>query len=262
VIRITTEQLGQVNLHVVKEGQGRPLVFIHGWAASSQFWKHQISFFSQTNQVIAYDLRGHGDSDKPEKGYRVSDHVQDLKALVAKYQISDPVLVGHSLGGMIALQYTLDHSTKPHALVLVGTSPRPVGSRKRSIQFSFLRFMIWLSRKRASKFTEKELFAPNVDPELVEWVNGESMRTPTNVILQILQDVKHFDVISRLSEITVPTLIINGEFDRAVEPTIGAQMQQLLPQARIQVVSGAGHNCMLEEYSQFNLILQKFLGEL
>jgi pimeloyl-ACP methyl ester carboxylesterase len=207
-------------------------------------------------------LRGHGDSEKPESGYRVRDHVNDLKTLLTRHQISRPVFVGHSLGGMIALDYFLEQPSTPRALVLVGTSPHPVDSLKRSIQFSFLRFMIRLSRNRASKFTEKELFSPDVDPLLVEWVNGESLRTPTHVILQILQDVKKFNVMSRLSEIKIPLLVINGEFDSVTDPKIAAQMQTSLPQAQVQMVEGAGHNCMLEEPAKFNSILYSFLGEL
>ncbi len=262
MIEITLDQTEPVRLYVVEQGQGQPLVFIHGWAASHRFWKHQISYFTSRNYVFAYDLRGHGDSAKPERGYHVEAHVDDLKTLLTKYQISSPVLVGHSLGGMIALQYALEQPTSPRALVLVGTSPRPIDSRKRSIQFSFLRFMIRLSRNRASKFTEKELFGPDVDPELVEWVNDESLRTPTHVILEILQDVKKFNVTSRLSDIKIPTLLISGEFDSATTPNSATQMQQLLPQAQIQLVKGAGHNCMLEEPSNFNTILHSFLSEL
>ncbi|MFX1577217.1 MAG: alpha/beta fold hydrolase [Promethearchaeota archaeon] len=251
-----------VELYYVKKGQGLPLIFIHGWAASHRFWRHQIPFFAQKYQVIAYDLRGHADSSKPQKSYRVDDHVQDLVTLLADHQISNPVLVGHSLGGMIALQYTLEKPSKPRALVLVGTSPKPVASRKRSIQFSFLRLLIRLSRKRAARFTEKELFAPDVNPDLVRWVNTESLRTPTYVILQILQDVKRFDVTARLPEIQIPTLILAGEYDTAVESRTMEQMENLLPKTQIQVISGAGHNCMLEQYSTFNMVLDSFLREL
>ncbi len=251
-----------IQLHVRKEGQGSPLIFIHGWAASHRFWKHQIEYFTQKHQVIAYDLRGHGDSEKPEHGYRVSDHVHDLVTILRKNQVSNPVLVGHSLGGMIALKYSLEQPLNPRALVLVGSSPHPVASLKRSIQFSFLRFLIRLSRDRASKFTEKALFAPDVDPELVEWVNTESLRTPTHVILEILQDVKRFNVLNRLSEIQIPVLVVNGEFETAVDSQMMAQLQESLPQVEVQVITGAGHNCMLEQHSQFSSSLDLFLQEL
>lgn len=256
---ITTENQEPVKLFVRKEGNGSPLVFIHGWAASHKFWKHQIKFFSQKYQVIAFDLRGHADSEKPKQGYHVSDHVQDLNLILQTNNVSSPVLVGHSLGGMIALQYYLDQPFFPKALILVGTSPKPVASMKRSIQFSFLRFLIRLSRKRAASFTEKALFGPNVDSELIDWVNAESLRTPTNVILEILQDVKRFDVTHRLSEIQVPVLILIGEFESAVDPRVITQLEETIPRANVQVITDAGHNCMLEQPALFNSILGSFL---
>jgi len=251
-----------IELNMVKKGQGDPLIFIHGWAASHRFWKHQVPFFAQSNQVISYDLRGHGDSGKPETGYQITDHLHDLEKLLTENRLSKLVLIGHSLGGMIALQYALEHPLTPRALVLVGTSPHPVASRKRSIQFSFLQLLIRMSRKRAANFTERALFAPNVRPELVEWVNKESMRTPTHVILEILKSVKSFNIVSQLSEIQAPTLIVYSEFETAVESQALNQMQELIPKAKLQMISGAGHNCMLEQPSQFNSVLDGFLREL
>jgi pimeloyl-ACP methyl ester carboxylesterase len=251
-----------VQLYECKEGQGPPLIFIHGWAATHRFWKYQIPFFAQKFQVIAYDLRGHGDSEKPVSGYSIRDHLVDLESILVNAKISNPVLIGHSLGGMIALQSTLDDLVDPRGLVLVGTSPHPVGTRKRNLEFSLLRFLIRLSRKRASKFTEKALFAPDVNQELVEWVNAESERTPTKAILEILQHVKAFNVIPRLSEIHVPTLIITGEYESAIDSQRLDQMVEMIPQAKSDVISGAGHNCMLEKPAEFNSIVASFLQEL
>ncbi|MFX1565104.1 MAG: alpha/beta fold hydrolase [Promethearchaeota archaeon] len=256
----TNEAIVQLYEHT--EGQGPPLVFIHGWAASHRFWKYQIPLFAQSNLVIAYDLRGHGDSEKPAHGYSIRDHIQDLESILATQQISNPVLIGHSLGGMIALQATLDELVNPRGLVLVGTSPHPVATFKRNLEFSLLQFLIRISRKRAAKFTEKALFAPDVNQELVEWVNAESMRTPTYVILEILQHVKDFNVVSRLSEIQVPALIITGEYESAVDQQLLDRMVELIPQVRYEVISGAGHNCMLENHTIFNSIVESFLQEL
>lgn len=259
---MTESDLATVQLYEQKEGQGPSLVFIHGWAASHRFWKYQVPFFAQSNQVIAYDLRGHGDSEKPTSGYSIRNHLEDLELILAKHQISEPVLIGHSLGGMIALQYALDGLRDPRGLVLVGSSPHPVATRKRSLEFSLLRFLIRISRKRASKFTEKALFAPDVNQELVEWVNAESERTPTSVILEILQNVKAFNVVSRLSEIQMPTLIITGEFESAVNSQLLDRMVELIPNAKYEVISDAGHNCMLEKPSAFNSVVNAFLHEL
>ena len=248
-----------VRLHINIQGQGPPIVFIHGWAASHRFWKHQIQRFQTSFRVITYDLRGHGDSDKPKTGYQVSDHVEDLKTLLARKGVVKPVLVGHSLGGMIALQCALDLQDSLKALVLVGTNPYPVPSLMRSIQFSMLSWMIRLSRTQASKFTRTQIFASDADPSLIDWVNQESLRTPTSVVRQTLKAVKAFNVQNRLSEITLPTLIINGECETTVDAELVTRMLQLLPQAQFVSILGSGHNVMLEKPEAFNVALAAFL---
>lgn len=253
-----TENL-PISLHASVSGQGLPLVFIHGWAASHRFWKHQIKKFQKAYRVLAYDLRGHGDSDKPPTGYTISDHITDLETLLTQEKISEPILIGHSLGGMIALQYALESLNPPGALVLVGTSPHPVPTFKRSIQFSFLSWIISLSRVRAAKFTRSQIFSPDVDPALVEWVNQDSLRTPTHVIRQTLKAVKAFNVTDDLPEIECPICIINGEYETAVDSDTVTQMLQLMPQAMFTSIPGSGHNVMLEKPELFNDALDSFL---
>ncbi|MFX0167821.1 MAG: alpha/beta fold hydrolase [Candidatus Hodarchaeota archaeon] len=249
----------KLNVNIV--GDGPPLVFIHGWAASQRFWKHQIQQFRASYRVLAYDLRGHGDSDKPKTGYQVSDHVEDLKTLLKCEKINNPVLIGHSLGGIIALQYTLENIELPRALVLVGTNPRPVSSLKRSIQMSLLSWMIRMSRTRASKYTRTQIFGPDVDPSLIDWVNQDSLRTPTFVVRQTLKAVKAFNVQNRLTEITVPTLIINGEFETTVDTKTVTQMLEDLPQGQFVSIPRSGHNVMLEQPKAFGVALAAFLQQ-
>lgn len=259
MIAISEIKVADINLHVLHDGQGLPVVFIHGWAASHRFWKYQIPHFKRNYQVVTYDLRGHGESDKPSKGYTVNEQTQDLELLLEGLNIENPVLVGHSLGGMIALEYALKAPNNLRALVIVGASAHPVASRRRSFQFTLLSWLIRISRNRASKYTQKEIFAPNVDPELVDWVNTESLRTPTHVILQILKSVKKFDVMNRLQEIKVPTVLVKGEYDTVVESSDLREMQERLPDARQFIIDNAGHNCMLEQPSLFNPKLEHFL---
>lgn len=251
-----------ISLYTSKSGHGQPLVFIHGWAASHRFWKNQIQQFQTAYQVLAYDLRGHGDSDKPPKGYEISNHITDLETLLAQEKITNPILIGHSLGGMIALQYALESPNTPRALVLVGTNPYPVPTLKRSIQFSFLSWIISLSRSRAAKFTRSQIFGPEVDPKLVDWVNQDSLRTPTHVIRQTLKAVKGFNVIDALPEIRCPVCIINGEFETAVDSETVTLMLQLMPQSEFVSIPGSGHNVMLEQAIAFNSALASFLHSL
>lgn len=258
---LVKDQSEGVILDIQVMGQGPALIFIHGWAASQRFWRFQLPFFTQKYRVLTYDLRGHGNSDKPKKGYAINDHVNDLKLVMARHNIQQPILIGHSLGGMIALQYTLENPTIPRAIVLVGASPYPVSSWKVGFQFRVFGLMLRLSRSRASQYTKERLFAPDPDPELVEWVNTDSLRTPTHVVLASIKAVRGFDVVDRLQEVSVPTALIRGEFDSALEMSVLEDMVKVMPRAQRTVITGAGHNCMLEQPESFNSAVASFLRQ-
>jgi pimeloyl-ACP methyl ester carboxylesterase len=249
-------------LQVCARGEGPALIFIHGWAASQKFWQYQARYFAARFRTVTYDLRGHADSEKPVKGYMIPDHVHDLTHLIGQLHLSAPILVGHSFGGMIALQYALDHPRGVKALVLVGTSPHPFPSRWQRIQMTLLGWVIRLSRARAAEMTKGQLFAPNADTKLIEWVNTESLRTPTRVVLACFKAVKQFNVSDQISEIAVPSLLVRGEYDQTVAPALLKHMTSVMPHATRVVISGAGHNCMLEQPSRFNAALDAFFAKL
>jgi pimeloyl-ACP methyl ester carboxylesterase len=89
--------------------QGPPIVFLHPWTTNGYIWYFQIFPFARTNQVVVVDHRGHGRSDKPKQGYSIQEHASDVLAVVDALKIDRAVVVGNSIGGMIAMQFTLDH---------------------------------------------------------------------------------------------------------------------------------------------------------
>jgi len=90
-------------------GQGTPIVFLHPWTTNGYIWYYQIFPFARTNKVIAIDHRGHGRSDKPQSGYSIQEHARDVAAVLDAEKVDRAVLVGNSIGGMIAMQFTLDN---------------------------------------------------------------------------------------------------------------------------------------------------------
>src|SRR5271163_2736722 len=90
-------------------GQGTPIVFLHPWTTNGYIWYYQVFPFARTNQVIVVDHRGHGRSDKPKSGYSIQEHASDVAAVLDAAKVDKAVLVGNSIGGMIAMQFTLDH---------------------------------------------------------------------------------------------------------------------------------------------------------
>ncbi|MDQ6662503.1 MAG: alpha/beta hydrolase [Chloroflexota bacterium] len=109
-----------ITLHIVQWGeQGPPVVCVHGLTANAFYFQALADNLASDHRVIAYDLRGRGDSDRPEQGYSVPIHAADLAGLINELNLEHPVLVGHSLGAMIALYFAAHYPDKISKLVLV-----------------------------------------------------------------------------------------------------------------------------------------------
>jgi pimeloyl-ACP methyl ester carboxylesterase len=112
--------IGELALHYVKWGkQGAPIVCAHGLTANAYCFQALADNLAADHQVFAYDLRGRGDSDKPQQGYSVPLHAVDLAGLIDKLGLERPVLIGHSLGALIALYFAAHYPDKLSKLVLI-----------------------------------------------------------------------------------------------------------------------------------------------
>ena len=121
---------GDLTFHYIQWGeQGQPLVCIHGITANAWCFQAFADGLANDHRVFAYDLRGRGDSDKPESGYSVPTHAADLSAIIDELGLDRPVIVGHSLGAYIALYFAAHYPEKLSKLVLVdGGTPLPWGT--------------------------------------------------------------------------------------------------------------------------------------
>jgi len=111
---------GEIAFHYVKWGeQGSPIVCVHGLTANASFFQALADKLARDHQLFAYDLRGRGDSDKPEHGYSVPIHAADLARLIDALGLERPIVIGHSLGALIALYFAAHYPEKLSKLVLV-----------------------------------------------------------------------------------------------------------------------------------------------
>jgi pimeloyl-ACP methyl ester carboxylesterase len=112
--------VNDLSLHVVQWGtSGPPVIFIHGLTANAFCFQTFADELSSDHRVIAYDLRGRGDSDKPATGYNIPAHVADLAKLIDTLEVEQPIIVGHSLGALIALSFAAFHPHVLQKLVLI-----------------------------------------------------------------------------------------------------------------------------------------------
>ena len=127
-----------LSLYYEQAGRGDPpLVFVHGWCCDHSFFKSQFEHFQSSHSVATFDLRGCGGSDRPEDGYDLPSLADDLAWLCAEIGISRPVVVGHSLGAMIAIELAARHPSVPSAVVADDPGPINPPPEIRSIYEGF-----------------------------------------------------------------------------------------------------------------------------
>ncbi len=111
---------GDLTFHIVQWGMhGLPIIFIHGITANAFCFQSFADELSSNHRVYAYDLRGRGDSDKPENGYNIPLHAADLAELIDELELDKPVVAGHSLGALIGLYFAAHYSDKLSKLILI-----------------------------------------------------------------------------------------------------------------------------------------------
>jgi pimeloyl-ACP methyl ester carboxylesterase len=235
-------------------GDGKPLVFVHGNAGTREIWRPQIKYFAQRFRVVAPDLRGHGDSDKPTGAYPISAFVGDLARLFDALAIDRAVIAGHSMGGRVALSLALEHPRRVAGLVLAGTSATPFGRASEQIE----RVRALGLERELREFIEFES-SPRTPETMKRDLLREALKTPEHVRIQLWKAVSEFDVSTRLGEIRKPTLIIVGDLDRGTPIAAARHLHESIPGSRLVIVQNVAHFTMLERPDLVNRHIDSFL---
>lgn len=268
---------GQLHYKITGRG-GWWLVFIHGAWASHKWWKWQIPAFSRDHLVLSFDLRGHGQSSPLPQNYSLSGFVKDLSILLKKIEIEGAVLIGWSLGGIIALEYYLQFPQKIKALVLISTKSQRQPPLKRQIWWAYLRarlnLMINLSAPRkydrdAKIFPDekdrlenelKQFIPLPLYQEVYGWIKDDLKNYSPRNYLEIAQNLWNWEISQeKLKNISVPTLILVGEKDKITPPPFSEFLHQQIPNSQLIIVKDAGHLLPLEQPEEVNAYIFHFL---
>jgi pimeloyl-ACP methyl ester carboxylesterase len=238
-------------------GQGAPsLVFVHGLACHRGFWAAQVKHFSRHYRVLAVDLRGHGDSDAPEQRYTMQLLADDVAWMCSQLGIERPVIVGHSLGGLVALELAAGHSEQVRAITLVDSILLAPGVRGR-----FVRELVAALRSadasRALREYYSTFFGPHDDEARMAWILDEIVRTPAHVTSSILEEsVQSWDDADALGRCEVPLLYLDASTPNADL----ARATKLQPRLAFGRTVGSGHFSPCEVPDQINAMLERFLA--
>jgi pimeloyl-ACP methyl ester carboxylesterase len=261
-----------------QSGQGPGIVLLHGMAETSKiFWRGFIPYFENQYTVVAMDLRGFGDSDKPKRGYEPEAQAQVVACLVEELGLDKPVLLGHSLGGIIATKFAILFPDKLHRLIIYDS---PVGGgflqnlglvakmpAKGVILMGILliplvgRLFFKLRTIETTRYLLESLRLFCDRSSYTDEIVRESMR---NSYEAITQNAWHAVVLENLfkdlSRIRVPTLILRGEHDALVSQSWMERVNARIPNSQLVVIKGACHMSLNEQPDQFNQAVFQFLS--
>jgi pimeloyl-ACP methyl ester carboxylesterase len=270
---MATIEAGGINLHVEDTGSGRPIVFVHEFAADCRGWEPQIRYFSRAYRCIAYNARGYPPSDVPEDAalYGWEFSANDIAAVMQALGIERAHVVGLSMGAYAALQFGLRFPEKADAIVAAGVgSGSPPSARagwkeqSTALARGFIeRGMAAMAQEIATLPNRAQLKCKNPRGwlEFVDHLSQQSPRGMTNTMARYLalRPSLH-DFRDQFSRMTIPVLLAVGDED---EPCIetNLMLKSALPNAGLWICPNAGHAINLEEPAAFNAQAAEFFSD-
>jgi len=270
----TIQIKGHTIFYVVK-GEGEPILLIHGYGAGCWVWEKQVDVLAQNYAVYALDIIGYGYSDRPKIEYTPETYTHFLRDFMDGLEMERATLIGNSMGGGIAWAVAALFPERVKRLVLIDCVPPDVLNHVKNESFRrlavvkdipFLPYLVIASRsKRSVKAVLQECLSDRrlITPELL---NRQYELTRFKGSTWVLYStLKHADETSKMGDylplIKHPTLLLWGERDLVLPPTVGESLRQAIRGSKLHIVKKSGHIPMWESPDEVNRAILNFLKE-
>ena len=239
-----------------------PLLFLHGIGGAGRAWRGQLDFFKDRYRAIAWDMPGYGKS-APLPAVSIAALAEALQDFLQQVGATKPILVGHSIGGMIVQQLLAKHPGIASAIVLAQTSPA-FGKPDGDWQKAFIEARLGpLDRGETLASLAPSLVSELVgdDPDIggMELARDCMASVPEAAYRATMLSMLGFDQRNTLKDIRVPTLLLSGSKDKNAPAPMMAKMATYIPSAKYVELEGVGHLANLERLGAFNAALDTFL---
>lgn len=233
-------------IYTIRQGCGQQkIVFIHGNMASSRWWQPAMDMLVNDWDMLAVDLRGFGSSPDGQDVVTLADHATDIYEAVQQHKFSPFLLVGHSLGGGVAMQFAADYPEMLTGLVLVDSSP--VGGMT-GIDYKLLQMLI--DNKELVISSLRGTMASNIDENYFTQLAADALRSLPAVIPNT-RALENADFTHSGACFSKPVLVIYGEKDQLVPLAEAEKQVSAYSEAKLMVIPGVGHNPQVEDTQAF-----------
>ena len=263
------------SIHVVERGQGRPLVLIHGITLQACIWSPQLHLLADRYRVLAVDVRGHGRSSAGTDGYGRRVAAGDVATVLEHFDLRDAVVVGHSMGGMILMEFAGEHREdlmeRVAGLVFMDTAAFALapGPMLKPAQVLGRRALARMEAGRPvpqrpmgdddlSWVLTRLAFGGRPSGRAVDETRRCGSEMEQAAVMACGVDLLHHDARRALVGLTTPCLILVGSRDLLTPVYAARRIAGLIPSARLEILPGAGHQLMQERPFEVGELLDRF----
>ncbi len=237
-----------------RDSDAAPLLLVHGWTCAHAHFDPQAAHFAPGRRVVSVDLRGHGASDVTGP-FTIEQFADDMAWLCGALDLRRPVVIGHSMGGMIAVQMAATRPDVVRAAVALDSPFAPAGSMAEVIE-SLTASLSGPDHLAARRAMIDAMFGPHDDPQRAAEVAAVMLATPRDVTIEAIASVLGWDGEGALRSSTVPVLTVAAA---AGSPMDASRLVADCPHLSVGQTVGAGHFIQLEVPDQVNAMLERFL---
>ena len=252
-------QLNDFNMHYVEQGSGpETVVFVHGFISTHHWWQPTLEHLSDKFHAYAIDLRAAGKSEQVENGHTLAQYAEDLQQFIELMGFSEFTLVGHSMGGGVALQYALRYPEKLKALVL--PSPlSPLGMKLDQATTDWINSV--QGQAEGQQMIVLGAFATPPTGDFLEQLVADAVAWDKPVYLGTMDDMAKVYIADQLAEINVPTLVTWGDKDGVIPFEGIVETFTKIPDCALEIWHGIGHAGPIEAPERFATLLNQFVAE-
>jgi pimeloyl-ACP methyl ester carboxylesterase len=248
-----------VALHLeTRQGGGRPIILIHGWCCDHTYLAPQAEYFAALgHQIVSPDLRGHGLSDKPEQAYPIEVFADDIAWLCTELKLARPILIGHSMGGIVAFDVAARYPDLLGAIAMLDAAIVLPTAARAAIPAFLERLQGPDYADALRSFVGSIFFLPSDNSVRKIRILEQMATTPQHVMAGAYQGLGDYAADEARNRIVVPAVYI-----AANEPSPRSDMQrlkELIPHLSTGQTVGSGHFCQLEVPEQLNAMIARFL---